>query len=70
MPKSRKQLFKVNCGICQREFDKLIEIKEGSENKESNTIAYCPFCEKPVSFTIQGEESAVVIHRLMKNIAR
>jgi DNA-directed RNA polymerase subunit RPC12/RpoP len=66
MPKTQKKLFTVKCGICGKEFEKLIEILEGTENQKTEQTAYCPWCEHFVTFTIDGKPPKVFILKRKK----
>jgi DNA-directed RNA polymerase subunit RPC12/RpoP len=63
MPKKNEKLYTVRCAYCGKEFPKLIEIVEGSESTKTNQEAYCPFCKKMVSFSIQGKPAKEITYK-------
>lgn len=70
MPKTHKKRFTVTCGNpeCGKEFDKLIEIIEGTENRETEQTTYCPWCLRMVTFTIDGLPPKDFILRHIENL--
>ncbi len=55
MRQTKKVVFKVQCAYDESHiFEKVLEIEEGTEDKETEVQAYCPFCEKHVDVTVQG----------------
>ncbi len=53
---TKKVVFKVQCAYDETHiFEKALEIKKGTEAKETEVQAYCPFCEKHVDVTVQGK---------------
>ncbi|HEX9655132.1 MAG TPA: hypothetical protein VGA99_15605 [bacterium] len=56
MKKTKKVVYHVQCAFDPKHvFEKVIEIVEGTENKQSQVEAYCPLCDKFVTVTVQGE---------------
>jgi hypothetical protein len=56
MKKIKKVVYQVQCAFnSQHLFEKVFEIEEGTENRQSKIEAYCPFCDKFVTVTVQGE---------------
>ncbi len=54
--KIRKRVaYKVQCASCNKLFDKVFEIEEGSENSQSEVEAYCPFCDNQVRVSVEGK---------------
>ena len=56
MRPSKKVLYDVQCAYDDAHvFQKNIEIEAGSEDTTSEIEAFCPYCGKHVSITIQGK---------------
>ena len=54
--KTERVLYNVECAFNKEHiFEKVIEIKQGSENSKTELQAYCPFCDELVNYKIQGE---------------
>lgn len=68
MAKKETRLYTVQCGICEKAFDKQITIFQDSEEEKSNLEAYCPWCQKLVSFTINGKLPKDFILMKMKDL--
>lgn len=68
MAKKETRLFTVECAACKKTFEKQITIYQGSEEEESNLEAYCPECQKLVSFTIHGKLPKDFILMKIKNL--
>jgi ribosomal protein L44E len=64
----KKVAYKVQCAPCKKIFDKTFEIEEGSENIATYVEAYCPFCDKRVTVTVQGK--VVADKELLRKIDR
>jgi hypothetical protein len=55
MKKEKKVMYQVQCAYNpDHEFEKVFEIEEGSENKETKVEAFCPYCDKKVTVTVKG----------------
>ena len=53
---SKKVVYHVQCSHNPEHiFEKVFEIEEGSENKESKVQAYCFKCDKYVTVSVQGK---------------
>lgn len=60
-----KVLYEVSCNECGKLFEKVIEVKENSEDETTEQLAYCPYCDKMVRFEIKGKPPEdLVIKRL------
>ncbi len=56
MTRAKKIILNVQCAFDPNHiFEKAYTIQEGTEDRESKVEAYCPFCDKMVSITIQGK---------------
>jgi len=56
MKKYKKMLFNVQCAFDEKHiFPKSFDIDEGTENETSEVEAFCPFCKKQVTVTVQGK---------------
>jgi hypothetical protein len=56
MKKGKKVIYKVRCSFNSKHFfHKAFTVEEGTEHTETKAEAYCPFCDKWVSVTIQGK---------------
>lgn len=54
--KTKKVVYHVQCTYdSEHVIEKVFLIEEGSENTETKVQAYCPFCEKHVTATVQGQ---------------
>ena len=54
--KTKKVVYNVECAYNEEHvFEKVFTIEEGSEKIETEIEAYCPFCDKMVTVTVQGK---------------
>jgi hypothetical protein len=55
MARPKRVLYKVTCAFNPSHiFEKEFEIKEGAETVPTKVEAYCPFCDKKVTVTVNG----------------
>jgi hypothetical protein len=56
MKKTYKRRYKVRCCKCEKLFDIVLDIVEGTEMKMTTVLEkYCPECKAHVSVTVDGE---------------